>query len=246
MFKKIYQSFRKWWRNKGKTFEPPKEQPKKTVAEYQANIPYVGANELWYPKAVKGSGMKVQGKYAKGYPRGAVVHFTAGHCETETDAKNTLQYSINQGFAFFLIGPTGVVYQNFPLSHWGSHAGSSSYPGLSSSLSKHLVGIEVVCAGNVDAKGKSWFGKTYSKERLRAATAKDNVKAGLYVKFTDAQEKALKELLIWLYRNNPEVFEIQYIVGHDEIAPSRKSDPGMSLSMTMPQLRQVIKDLTNA
>ena len=36
-------------------------------------------------------------------------------------------------------------------------------------------------------------------------------------------------------------FDVEWVVGHDEIAPSRKSDPGASLSMTMPELRKIFK-----
>lgn len=201
-----------------------------------------GLNLAWYPKAVKGTGMKTLGKYECDYPRGAIVHYTAGHCDTEEHAKDSLNWGKGEGYAFFLIGPTGVVYQNFPLTHWGSHAGSSFWVGLGSSVSKHCVGIEIACAGLVESNGKSWFGKTYSKDRLRKVPKLDNVKAGTYVKYTDKQEESLIDLLCWLHKNNPSVFEIKYILGHDEVAPDRKQDPGGSLSMTMPHLRSLIAE----
>lgn len=247
MFKKFFNSLRVWWYNRGKTYEPPQEESiqettEEPVAE-PVKIPVVGANLAWCPFAVKGTGMKVQGKYECGHPRGAVVHFTAGQCDTEQHAKDSLSWGIGEGYAFFVIGPTGVIYQSFPLTHWGHHAGSSSYEGLGSGLSKHLVGIEIACAGMVDNAGKAWFGKRFSADRLRHSEKKANIQAGTYVMYTQEQEASLMKLLVWLYQNNPSVFEIKYIVGHDEIAPTRKNDPGASLSMTMPELRAKVMEL---
>lgn len=240
--KKLFNAIKRWWYNRGKTYEPPVEKPQ---VKPEPQKPEHKICESWYPKAVKGTGMKVQGKYDKGYPIGAVVHFTAGQCDTEQHAKDSLSWGIGEGYAFFVIGPTGVVYQNFPLTHWGHHAGSSSYPGIGSGLSNKLVGIEVACAGMVSSSGKSWFGKTFSSDRIRYSEKKANIQPGYYVKYTEAQEKALVELLVWMKKNNPDVFDVKYILGHDEIAPSRKNDPGASLSMTMPELREKIKRLAD-
>ena len=189
--------------------------------------------------------MRIQGKYAKLYPQGAIVHFTAGNCETEQDAQDSLAWGKEQGYAFFVIGPKGVVYQNFPLDSWGYHAGQSSYPGLGSGVSSKLVGIEVACAGTVDSNGKSWFKKIYHNDRIRTVPKRDNRVAGRYVKYTPEQEKALIDLIVWLKKNNPAVFDIKYVLGHDEVPPGRKDDPGGALSMTMPEFRKHIESLTN-
>ena len=62
MFSKIFNKLKVWWYNRGKTFEPPKEQPE--PPRNPADPPVVKPDEvlLWYPKAVKGTGMKVQGE----------------------------------------------------------------------------------------------------------------------------------------------------------------------------------------
>ncbi|MEN0059583.1 MAG: N-acetylmuramoyl-L-alanine amidase [Bdellovibrio sp.] len=204
-----------------------------------------GKFEIWYPKAVRNhlGIMKTKGTYRNGYPEGAIVHATAGHCDSEQDAINSLKWGIDQGLAFFVIGPTGKVYQNFPLSHWGNHAGVSNWLNLGSSVSQYLVGIEVACANKVDENGTAWFGKTYGINRLRVSEKKENIKAGTYVKYTKEQELALLDLLVWLKKNNPTVFSITNIAGHDEVSPGRKDDPGASLSMTMPELRMKVGNL---
>src|SRR5690606_25410611 len=123
-----------------------------------------------------------------------------------------LEWGVQSGYTFFVIGPNGVVYQSFPLDRHGSHAGSSFWSGLGKSVSNKLVGIEVACAGKVESNGKSWFGQVFSKERLRTVGKKENQEAGTYVKFTDLQEQALFELLTWLKENNPKVFKVDWIL----------------------------------
>lgn len=200
-----------------------------------------GKKALWYPLAdTSGAAMKAQGTYAKGYPEGAVVHFTAGRCDTEKDMVGSMDWGVKQGYAFFGIGPTGKVYQRLPLNKWGHHAGTSSWPGLGSSLSKRLVGIEIACAGKVAESGKAWFGQKFDASRLRKVATKDNVQGGTYVKYTEEQEESLVRLLLWLKDNNPEVFKLENVLGHDEIAPTRKDDPGGSLSMSMPEFRKLL------
>lgn len=225
--------------------EPVKPaEPKKT----EPSLPINPDKALWYPKAVIPSKkMTARNPYSKGYPEGAVVHFTAGRDKTESDALNTYDWGVGEGYVFFVIGPTGIVYQGFPLSHGGSHAGESQWPGLGTSVSKKLVGIEVVCAGKLEASGKSWFGVTYPKSEMRYVDESHGCPAGWYKEFTPKQEAALLELLTWLKKNNPDVFQVDYILGHHEVSGKkgigywRKNDCGGSLSMSMDALRNVIR-----
>lgn len=208
--------------------------------------------QLWYPKAKIIKGQIPQGKYKKNYPIGAVVHFTSGRDETEQQAIDTLKWGITMKYSFFVISPNGQVYQSLPLDKWGFHCGDSGWEGLGQKLSDQLVGIEVCCAGNVnkisDEKYKAWFGQEYSPHQIREIKYNtDNQKAGFYRKYTASQEMALTELILWLKENNPEVFNLDYVLGHDEVSGPkgigywRKTDPGGSLSYTMPEYRDFLK-----
>lgn len=208
---------------------------------------------LWCPFALRQKEeMKTNGTYPKNYPQGAVVHFTAGRDETEKDALGTLDYGRKQGYSFFVIGPTGVVYQASPLNRWGSHAGESAWPVLGNSVSTKLVGIEVCNAGKLEkceSGFKSWFGKIYKLDEVRIINdSTDNILRGVYKKITQAQEESLIGLILWLKKNNPEVFNLEYVLGHDEVAGPkgigrwRKSDPGGSLSCTMTEFRKKLSD----
>ena len=183
-----------------------------------------------------------RGNYAKGYPKGAVVHFTAGRRNGLASAMN---YQVEQGYLYFVIDKDGNIGQNFSLDSWGYHAGQSSYPGLSGKVSDDLVGIEVQCAGKLTKEGetdKTWFGTEVDTGEVRHISEKtENQQEGDYERYTEAQEDALTRLVLWLYKNNPDVFNLDFVVGHDEVSPDRKNDPGGALSMTMPQYREFLK-----
>jgi hypothetical protein len=225
-----------------------------------------GRLQLWYPDRVRTSvenlRMRTRGKYKKGYPQGAVVHYTAGRSRDKTKCgrgKEHIEQGIrgvrsavkNRSFVYFVIDRDGNVFQNFPLNEWGYHAGSSSYPGLPGSVSDELVGIEVQNAGKLtkvkEGLYKAWFTKTekgdglFTEEEVRYTSGKDNQQRGYYHKYSEAQEEALLKLLRWMHDQGHGIFSYDFVVGHDEVAPSRKADPGASLSMTMPELRKLLK-----
>lgn len=205
---------------------------------------------LWYPEAqIVEPEMETRGKYSKNYPMGAIIHFTAGRSKAgDRDALNTMTFGRKQGYAYFVVSSTGVVMQGHPLDRWGYHAGKSSYEGLGKSISSKLVGIEVCCAGKLENQNnefKSWFGENYSENEVRYSKSKDNIQEGYYHKFNQLQEDALIKLLVWLKQNNSQVFQYKYVLGHDEVAPGRKNDPGASLSMTMSELRMKLRNFAN-
>ncbi len=201
---------------------------------------------LWYPAAaVVTPSLPTLGRYALGHPRGAVVHFTAG-----AYGLSELDLARQCGYAYFLVDERGGVHQGFPLDRWGSHAGRSAWPGLGpNGVSRHLVGIEVDCAGLLAPDGhgafKTWWGKSIAAADVRVVSpvpgTKDNRAAGAYHRYTEAQEAALVDLLLWLKANAPDVFDLELVLGHDEVSPGRKQDPGGSLSMPMPSLRALLK-----
>jgi hypothetical protein len=190
----------------------------------------------------KGGEMKTAGYYRKGYPEGAVVHFTAGRHGT-----GAISTARKNGYCYFLIDQDGTIYQNFDLNRWGSHAGQSKWPSLGESVSKYLVGIEITSGGKLkkqtDGQYKTWFDVTIPTEKVRCSDGKDNIEKGCYEKFTDKQEESLISLLSWLYKNNPDVFKLDLVLGHDSVCypKGRKNDPGGSLSMTIPELQHLLK-----
>jgi hypothetical protein len=218
--------------------------PDSTPAE-RPSVSQPGQKLLWCPFAnTDFPRARSRGSYRNGYPKGAVVHFTAGR---RNGLASGLEYQVSQGYLYFLIDEAGNIGQNFPLDSWGYHAGASSFPGLSGPVSNDLVGIEVQCAGKLAEQAgtyKSWFNTTIPAAEVRTiSTNSANQVAGHYQKYTDAQETALVNLLVWLFRNNPDVFSLDFVVGHDEVSPGRKNDPGGALSSTMSDFRAKLRSL---
>lgn len=183
--------------------------------------------------------MKARGTYRKGYPEGAVVHFTAGR---RKDGAPAIAYGREQGHAYFVIDAEGEIFQAIPLNKWGYHAGTSSWPKLGSSVSQFLVGIEIMAAGQVkkrpDGSFVTWFGQIIPKSEVRYSKKRENIQEGFYQVYTAAQEASLEAMILWLKRNNPNVFDLNLVLGHDEVSPGRKNDPGAALSCTMPEFRK--------
>lgn len=212
-----------------------------------------GAGLRWHPDAIiTRVTMPTRGKYPRGYPRGAVVHYTAGR------PMATLDWGAKQGYAYLLINANGELRQGHPIDEWGYHAGPSAFTGLIGGVSDDLIGIEVSCAGKVtevttksgEKRYKAWFHKSesefFKQDEVRYSDGEANIHKGWYHRYTEAQEDALISLLQWLKNNDPlGRFSYDLVLGHDEVCSpwGRKVDPGASLSMTMPEFRAHLKKL---
>lgn len=206
------------------------ERPTNTSEEFQVQI-----------VPVKGVKFKNIGRYKTSTQKaiGCVVHFTAGRFdEGKQSAINTLKWLVSEGLGCMVMDTNGIIYvaENYSLDYYNYHAGTSTWKGKSS-LSSLLEGMEICNAGKLDSSGKAWFGQQIPQDKIRTVKAEANRQGGLYHSYTEAQEKALKAFLRLRLKEVPG-YSIDWIVGHDEIAPGRKNDPGGSLSVTMPELRK--------
>ena len=219
----------------------------------------------FYPDAIKfhkGKKMHVRGDYAKGFPIGAIIHSTDGR---PNDGAASVEFAVEENdYAYFVIGRGGKVFQSFSLTNWAEHAGPTLHPDLGNSLSRKLVGIEVVSAGKLKKISDNRFRPWYNDEvkKLQDDFAADEIRfrdtigtptkvgyqtAGHYHRFTEEQESALIKLLKWLKQQKPDVFKYENVLGHDEVGfkegqYGRKTDPGACLSMTMVQLRALLQN----
>ena len=201
------------------------------------------------PPDIVRSGVLVstQGEYLTntGQPKGLVVHYSAGQfSKGGVSARRTLNYMATQGLGCFVMDTDGKLYraENQQINQVAYHAGKSEWQGINR-LSYYLMGIEICCAGKIEGDGKSWFGEIIPENQRRIVYDQDgNRRPGTYHAFTTLQETALINFCLWQLNTNPE-FDVDWIVGHDEIAPNRKTDPGGSLSMSMPDFRVMIGNL---
>ena len=189
--------------------------------------------------------IKTRGQYLtkSGRAKGLVVHYTAGRFRGgRKDALGTLNSLAKRGLGCLVMDANGQIYKakNQSLKDIAYHAGKSAYLGHTG-MSRYCYGLEICNAGKLEADFTPWYGgpPIGEENRRRIASKRSNQKEGTYHKFTAAQEKSLLHFILWQLDVNPD-FSIDFVIGHDECAPDRKSDPGGALSMTMPDFRAMI------
>lgn len=210
--------------------EPPKTKPP------------VSAKPFTQPKFVAVKGVKYK-EWAYKTPtkmfEGLVVHYTVSG-SSASSAVSILKYLAKQGLGCMVMDEDGVIYhpESFDiLRDAAAHAGLSKWNGRSG-LNSYYAGMEICNWGKLDAKSRP------KARGVRSSSGEANIIKGDYEPYTEKQEAALINFCKWAKANNP-AFKFENVVGHDEARakagqPGGKSDPGASLSMTMPQLRKLL------
>lgn len=120
--------------------------------------------------------------------------------------------------AHFLVGREGEVYQWVPENRVAYHAGKGSlelFPDYEDRLNHYSIGIEMMGIGTKDEMSPMMNGEVYDSIDPSA------------IGFTDAQYETVEKLIDALMKNHPEIKrDRNHIIGHDEYAPDRKTDPG--------------------
>jgi N-acetylmuramoyl-L-alanine amidase len=170
-----------------------------------------------------------------------IIHFTEG--QSFQAAVSWLVNPASKVSSHLVIGRNGEVTQLVPFDTIGWHAGVSTW-GNYTNLNSFSVGIELDNAGMMKRSGSQWisaFGKVYPESELLIAAHKNNpgVVYGWH-KYTDIQLKTTAQVVASLIRT----YGFHEILGHDDIAPKRKWDPGPAFPME--QFRLDVAALVNA
>lgn len=155
-------------------------------------------------------------------PRYLVYHFTAG--ENIQSAVDWFCNPESKASAHLVIGRDGRIYQLAPFNVRTWHAGRSNWEGVSG-LNQCSIGIEMVNAGRLSKSGDSyisWFNVEYPKNEVVEARHKSEDTVSYWHAYTEVQIECAMELAEMLVNT----YNLRGIVGHDDIAPGRKSDPG--------------------
>jgi len=157
-----------------------------------------------------------------------IMHYTSG-----PDIQASISWFANpasQVSSHLVIGRDGEIVQILPFDVIGWHAGISSW-GQYSKLNAYSLGIELVNGGMLHRAGNRWvssFGKVYPEDEVMIAPHKIFPKITYaWHKYTDTQLKAAARAAAELMR----VYGFREILGHDDIAPKRKWDPGPAFPM---------------
>ena len=175
-------------------------------------------------------------------PDYVVIHYTA----TDT-ARSAIDWFLNTSnnpdriAAHIVIDLDGTITQLVPFNRKANHAGTSTWDGVDF-FNSHSIGIEIVNPGFVEKlangsfrrmtgmdKNKKPVFKTYTaaeagrimkiNHKHKFWTANENRH---WFKYPDAQLQALYKLCRKLF----EIYHPVNAVGHDDISPARKPDPG--------------------
>lgn len=151
-----------------------------------------------------------------------VIHYTAGG-SAESSARYLVKNEIKAS-AHLVIGRQGEIFHLVPFDTIAWHAGESSY-GTRKWLNQYSIGIELDNAGPLKKAGseyQAWFGTKYQANDVVQATHRNETSSRYWHTYTEKQIAACREVCELLIQN----YGIKLIVGHEEIAPKRKSDPG--------------------
>lgn len=152
-----------------------------------------------------------------------VIHYTAG--TSSASAVSWLKNPASKASAHLVIDRDGSIVQLVPFNRRAWHAGVSQW-GQLSGLNQYSIGIELVNAGKLRKRSDGqWL--TESKQLIPAADVtvarhQNESESTGWHEYTDAQiatVTAVGQLLNQKYGFTD-------VLGHDDIAPIRKIDPG--------------------
>lgn len=155
-------------------------------------------------------------------PRYLVLHYTAG--KSATSSINWLTNPESKASAHLVLARDGMITQLAPFNVKTWHAGLSHWDGLSG-LNSYSIGIEMDNAGplkKVGNKYQAWFGTLYAEDEVVLAKHKLEDESRWWHAYTEVQIQKALELAQLLVRH----YGLKDVVGHEDIAPDRKRDPG--------------------
>lgn len=156
------------------------------------------------------------------HARYLVFHYTAG-----SSAEGSVRWLTSpeaRASAHLVVGRDGSVTQLAPFNVQTWHAGVSNWQGLRG-LNAHSIGVELDNAGLFKPAGdryQAWFGRLYPKSEAVLLQHKHHVQAAWWHLFTAPQLQVALSLAVLLVRE----YGLSDVLGHDDIAPGRKQDPG--------------------
>ncbi|MEY3220525.1 MAG: hypothetical protein RIT27_1882 [Pseudomonadota bacterium] len=160
-------------------------------------------------------------------PEYLIIHYTAG-----PNANHAIRWLTNpqaKASAHLVIGRDGSITQLVPFNEVAWHAGKSQWRNIVG-LNSHSIGIELDNAGPLQRAGNdwiSWFGQRYSSNEVIEAVHKNQKTSQGWHLYTAEQMAAVLEVSLLLVEH----YGLKDILGHEDIAPGRKTDPGPAFPM---------------
>jgi N-acetylmuramoyl-L-alanine amidase len=174
----------------------------------------------------------VGGSFARREPSLLVMHYTSGG--TALSSANWFRSPANPGSsAHLVIDRDGSIIQCVDLTRIAWHAGVSSWK-KRSNLNRFSIGIELANWGALRPRGKGWVSYTGVKIpspvlAIHRNGNPDGSRGAIgWEAYPPAQIAVATAVARAILATMPGIREI---VGHDDIAPGRKADPGPAFDM---------------
>ncbi len=168
-------------------------------------------------------------------PRYLVMHYTAGRSlESAVDSLCAVKPQGNAS-AHLVLGRDGRIVQLAPFDVVAWHAGVSHWNGLAG-LNRHSIGIEMDNAGllrRIGAQYVAWFGAPYPDGEVLLAEHRHGGGVQPWHAYTEAQIGRALELAELLVAH----YGLEDVLGHEDIAPQRKTDPGPAFPLASVRAR---------
>lgn len=181
----------------------------------------------WLVEARRKQTPNVGTTFQAGQPDTIVIHYTAG--SGLTSAVDSMCKPESKASAHLAVGRNGEVVQLVPFNRIAWHAGVSKWKERNG-LNPYSLGIEVVNWGRLDKQGNSlitWAGQTLVESEGVLLKHKNDTAPAWWQTYPQPQLDKVTELC----RALKKVYPIKEILGHDDISPGRKSDPGPAYPM---------------
>ncbi len=170
------------------------------------------------------------GRLVGGKPRFIIIHYTANG-----SARGTVEFfknPVNKVSAHLVVGHDGDVTQMVAFNERAWHAGRSSWMGRDG-LNACSVGIEIVNWGKLQGatgRWKTWTGTPIADDRVVEAAHRHHPGQ---VTGWEIFDTAQLQTVAAIVRALGETYGIapDAVLGHDDISPQRKSDPGPAWDM---------------
>lgn len=169
------------------------------------------------------------GKFPKP-PKIIVIHFTYG--ASGASSANWFKNPASKASAHLVIDRDGTVIQCVPFDTVAWHAGQSSWQGING-LNSHSIGIELANWGYLRSSGSGWAsykGVSIADPVLAVHKNGNPNKSKSLIGWEPYPEVQL-QAATGIARALVESYGMNEIIGHDDIAPTRKWDPGPAFPM---------------
>ena len=162
-------------------------------------------------------------KFGINLPDTIIVHYTA--TRSVEAAVDTLAKSEKKASAHLVVGKNDEIVQIVDFDTIAWHAGISEYKGRKG-FNKYSIGIEIDNPGWLKRTGNrftTWYEKEVDiSDVVEARHRNPETDERFWHRYTEKQIEVVEEICETL----ASTYDIKHILGHEEISPGRKQDPG--------------------